>query len=200
MNIIELVDLKKNYGKEEVLFIPSFSFLFGKSYLLIGGNGSGKSTLLRLILGLSEVSGGKVIKNYDKASYVPERFIFPEILRVNQFLALICKLNGSEHKLGLIKDFAKQWKIDENKEIYKLSKGNKQKVLIAQALLTDCKLFVFDEALNGLDLNMQEMLISEISKLTKMGKTVIIATHYAKAFSGNVDYYIELREGNLYFV
>lgn len=196
-NIIEINDLVKKYGKNIVLDIKQFNFKFGNTYLLIGANGAGKSTLIKLIIGLIKESNGKIIVNTKKISYVPERFTFPDALKVYDFLEKLCKVKTKidmKQKINYLVDW---WKIDKNKKLSQLSKGMKQKVLIMQAIILEVDLYIFDEPLNGLDIDSQKDFLLILKHLKKLGKTIIICTHYDKYYSELVSECIYFRGGKI---
>ena len=121
MNTIEIHSLVKSYKKERVLNISTFSFAKGKSYLISGANGSGKSTFLKIVSGLIGYDSGSIKINAKSISYVPERFVFPDFLRVEQFLVLMCNLIGKNKNASEVKLLCERWKLDEKKEVFKLS-------------------------------------------------------------------------------
>lgn len=200
MKTINLFNICKTINNNVILNNIHYSFYEGKVYLLIGCNGSGKSSLIKAILGLYKKTG-EIINGFNNIAYVPERLIFPEYITIWNFLynlGLIRKINKKQlvkniKNLLLYFDLYKM----KNKKLNYLSKGMLQKVLIIQALIQDADLYIFDEALNGLDINMQKKFLNYINKLKKSSKTIIITTHYEKYFEGIYDQKITVEEGKL---
>ena len=195
MIIIE--NLKKYYKKNLVLSIDYFNFKKGKTYLLLGSNGSGKSTLVKSIIGLINYQG-EIIKRCNYIGYVPERF--PEISLIKSKTLLDNLMIVSKKTIGgeIISQFSNFFELDLNKKICALSKGNMQKVMIIQALINNAEVFIFDEAMNGLDKLNQRKLIEIIKVLKQSNKTIIITSHYPDFYNECYDYIVTLVKGKIY--
>lgn len=196
MKIIELVNLTKKY-KYPVLYKLNYEFYDGKTYLIVGENGSGKSTLVKLILGLINPSSGYIKKEVSDISYVPDNLIFPEFLSIKDFLFNLGLIYKVEEKrlVELINELLNRWEIDGGLKLNELSKGMRQKVLLMQAFIMDGSIYIFDEPLNGLDKEMQEVLIDEINKLKRRNKTIIIISHQLNEFENFYDYKLTIKDG-----
>ena len=195
--MIKLENVTKVYGEEEVLKDITYTFEDGLIYLIKGHNGSGKSTLLKIILGLVKPTSGKLHKSSLKVGYIPEKGLFPAFLRVDEFLYGLATLEDNHFPLREVDLLIKEWNLDPKKKIINLSKGNQQKVLIVQALITRAKIFIFDEALSGLDKERQKQFVEAILKLKKDDTVIIISSHYDKYYLNVSDVVLELQEGNL---
>ncbi|MBP5550687.1 MAG: ATP-binding cassette domain-containing protein [Bacilli bacterium] len=193
--IIEIDKLCKYYGKNKVLDIDYFCFLSSYTYLLIGANGAGKSTLIKLIINLIKASRGSIYVYTKYISYVPERFLFPDNIKTYDFLCTLCKVRGFGATNSDVARELEWWGIDKDKNINALSKGMKQKVLIIQAIIEDSELYIFDEPLNGLDPNSQADFIQVIKNLKRLGKTIIVCTHYDKYYASVFDYLVYFNGG-----
>lgn len=201
MKIIEMENLNKSYGKNCVLSNISISFDYGKCYMIIGVNGVGKSTFLKCILGVSKINSGSIKRNYSRLGYVPEKLILPGGLQVFEFLKMLALLKGMAQKEinKKIEDDLTIWKLNEkkNSKIGSLSKGMHQKLIIIQALLDNPDLVVFDEVLNGLDIEMQKLLFSLIREMKKNKVTIILTSHYPKEYDEVVDEVLEIKNGKI---
>ena len=195
--IIEINNLTKRYGKNIALDIDSFVFYEKNTYLLIGANGAGKSTLIKLIIGVIKASSGNVLVNTKRIAYVPERFSYPDNISAFDFLDKLCKVKTKEKMIDKINYMLDWWDIDKKKKIGNLSKGMKQKVLIIQAILIEEDLYIYDEPLNGLDINAQGDFLNMLKRLKELGKTIIVCTHYDKYYSSFFDYSIYFNEGKI---
>jgi ABC-type multidrug transport system ATPase subunit len=197
--MIKIDSLVKRYDRRTILNIHSFRFLKGMSYLLIGENGSGKSTLIKMMLRLVKPDCGTIDLKTNEIGFIPEKVYFPEFSTVKQFLKNLCLIRKFDDKEAdaRIDFFMQEWDL-ENKQLSKLSKGMRQKVLIIQAIMHMPKLYIFDEPLNGLDKVMQKKFLAYIQKLRLHKKTIIIATHYPKYYQGMGDIKVNLINGELY--
>lgn len=197
MKIINLINLSKSY-RNPVINNISYSFIKGKTYLLVGENGSGKTTLIKLIMGFISPTSGKIEKLTKSISYVPDNLSFPDFLNVNEFLINLGNIYGLNNISDEITDLANDWELDCSLKLSELSKGMRQKVLIIQAFLKAGDVYIFDEPLNGLDKKMQELLSEKIKVLKNEEKTIIIISHQINIFSSLIDVILEIKDGKLY--
>jgi len=198
MNMIEIKNVVKEYNQRRILDINYFAFEKGKTYLIVGENGSGKTTLLKLILQLIKPNTGEIILNTKRIGFVPERIKFPEFVKVSHFLRAILEIRrytDLEIKLK-IKDMLEKWEL-EDKYIYSLSKGMRQKLAIIQAIIHAPNLYIFDEPLNGLDKKSQQKFMEYLRYLKMHKQTIIVTTHYYQLYRESLDYIIEIDEGKL---
>lgn len=195
--MIIIRNLKKYYKKNLVLDIEYFHFQKNKTYLILGANGSGKSTLIKSIIGLINYQGS-IIKNYNVLGYVPERFPEISLIRTNALLNNLMLESKKTIREEIISQFSDFFELDVNKKICFHSKGNMQKVIILQALINNASIFIFDEALNGLDKKNQERLKTILKILKDNNKTIIIASHYPDYYNDCYDYVVHLRQGKIY--
>ena len=201
MSKIKLYNISKSYKNKTVLKDVTIEFNSNNIYMIVGGNGSGKSTLLKIIIGLIKPDYGKVEKDKLKIGYVPERYLLPEYIKIKEYLYIL----GSIRKVNKnilnkrIDELLKEWELYDYKEykLKQLSKGMLQKVVILQALIHDPDVYIFDEALNGLDIKMQEKLIKCIYNLKQDNKIIIITSHYPKMYEEFVDIVYEIDNFNL---
>lgn len=199
--VIQLANISKNYGNNKVLDDISLEFKKGTVYLLVGENGSGKTTILKVILGLITYHGTKTIHCSD-IGYVPDQLHFPYYIRLYDFiynLGLIKSIKQEKMKT-MLELLLLEWEVlpHINKRISELSKGTKQKILIIQAMLANPEIYIFDEALNGLDQAMQMKLLDFIKAMKEAGKTIIITSHYFAMYKQLIDKVIYLKDGKCY--
>jgi ABC-2 type transport system ATP-binding protein len=177
--LIAVENLSKRFGRRLAVDNVSFELARGQILGLLGPNGSGKSTILRMLVGyLRPTSGSVSIAGYDvvkqgrlartQIGYVPEDVPLYEALRVDEFLNLMAGLKGlpkSEFGLALERVCDKlNLNAVRKSPIRTLSRGFRQRVAIAQALLTEPPLIILDEPTNGLDprqiIECRELLLS----------------------------------------
>ena len=197
--MILIKNLKKKYKNNLILDIDSFHFEKGKSYLVVGSNGSGKSTLIKCILGINRLDCGDIKVNTNNISYIPEKYYFPDFCTIDKFLLNILSLYSLEINKDLIDYYTSLFNIEKTRYLNKLSKGMQQKVLIIQSLIHNANLFIFDEPLNGLDVNSQNIFFDIIDKLKDGVNTVIITTHYPAFYKNKYDYIIKLNNRKLIY-
>ena len=192
--MIRITDLKKNYKRKNVLNIRDLSINEGEIFGLVGNNGAGKTTLLRLMLDLIRADEGEVLsygnnvsktevwKDYT-ASYLDEGFLI-EYLTPEEFLGFIADeyrltKEDLDSRLALLGDFFNGEVLGQSKKyIRDFSKGNRQKIGVASALITEPKVLILDEPFNSLDPTSQILLKRILSAYNrKSGATMIISSH-----------------------
>lgn len=186
MNVIEIKNLTKNYGKARGVTNVNLNVEQGEIFGFIGPNGAGKSTTIRTLLGLiSPTSGSATIfgKNCNDApevrmevGYLPSEVFYYDNMRVIDLL----KYSASFYKKDCtkrIKELAEVMDLDLKKKIDDLSFGNKKKVGIVQGLLHEPKLIILDEPTSGLDPLMQQKFFELIEQENKKGATVFFSSH-----------------------
>lgn len=191
--MIKADNLHKTYNKDiHALGGVSFEVQRGEVCGYIGTNGAGKSTTLKILCGILPFDEGSVqigglsipggedgIKKI--TGYVPETAEMFNSLTVNEFFGFIRDLRGigEEESRRRAVYFADLYSFTEylDESIGKLSKGNKQKVLITSALLHNPDILLFDEPLNGLDAFSIMIFQDMVVKLAERGKTILYSSH-----------------------
>lgn len=187
MNVIEINNLTKYYGKSRGIVDVSFNVEEGEIFGFIGPNGAGKSTTIRTLLSLiyptsgsAKIFGRDCIKNAPEIAkeigYLPSEVFYYDKMRVIDLL----KYSASFYKKDCskrIKDLAEIMDLDIKKRIDDLSFGNKKKVGIVQALLHEPKLIILDEPTSGLDPLMQQKFFDLLLEENKKGATVLLSSH-----------------------
>ncbi|MEG2788054.1 MAG: ABC transporter ATP-binding protein [Romboutsia sp.] len=210
--IIEIKDLKMNYGDKEVLKGINLDIYKGNIIGYIGSNGAGKSTTIKILLGLVKGYSGNVSifgKNIEdeeneykeKIGYVPEIAKLYESLTAREYLTFTGQIYGLEYEKSDEKalNLMEVLGIGEayNSRLASFSKGMKQKVVIISALLHNPDILFLDEPLSGLDAN-SVLLIKEIlQKLKEDGKTIFYSSHIMEVVEKLSDRIILLNEGNI---
>lgn len=192
--MIKVTNIIKTYNKKTVLNISDLTINNGEIFGLVGNNGAGKTTLLRLLLDLIRAEKGEVRsedhivakteewKEYT-ASYLDEGFLI-DYLTPEEFFGFIAeeyRINKEElnRRLTEFSDFFNGEVLGQSRKyIRDFSKGNKQKIGIASALITEPGVLILDEPFNSLDPTSQillKRLLSDYNRRT--GATVIISSH-----------------------
>jgi ABC-2 type transport system ATP-binding protein len=186
MNIIEIKNLTKNYGKSRGIINVSLNVEQGEVFGFIGPNGAGKSTTIRTLLGLirptsgsAEIFGKSCTTNPEvrkEVGYLPSEVFYYDNMRVIDLL----KYSASFYKKDCTKrinELAEIMDLDLKKKIDDLSFGNKKKVGIVQGLIHEPKLIILDEPTSGLDPLMQQKFFELIALENKKGATVFLSSH-----------------------
>lgn len=187
MNIIEVNNLTKSYGKSRGIADVSFNVEEGEIFGFIGPNGAGKSTTIRTLLGLIHpTSGGAKIFGKDCIQYAPEiakeiGYLPSEVFYYDNMKVIdLLKYSASFYKKDCSKrmmELAETMDLDLGKKIDDLSFGNKKKVGIVQGLLHEPKLIILDEPTSGLDPLMQQKFFDLLVEENKKGATVLLSSH-----------------------
>ena len=176
-------NVTKSYNETPALRGVSLEVPTGAVFGLLGPNGAGKSTLLKLVMGFIAANGGQIQcqASPQHIGYLPERPSFPETARVDDYLRTAASLAGLRgrahrdavaavlHTVGL-SDMA-------GRRIRTCSKGMRQRLAVAQALIGDPALLLLDEPAAGLDPAGQVQMRNLILSLQQAGKTVVLSTH-----------------------
>lgn len=176
---VEIKGLIKNYGSTEVFGGLNLTVKANKVTVIMGASGSGKTTLLNCIAGLTPYDGE--ISGVNGASFVFQEDRLVPFMSVYENLdfTLQKSVNKAERKekiLAMIKSVGLEDKINSIPD--ELSGGQKKRVSLARAFLSDSNLILMDEPLNSLDLGLKIKIAQLIETLTKkFNKTVIFVTH-----------------------
>ena len=177
---IRIEKLMKKYHQTIIFQDIDLIINHEKYNFLVGSNGTGKTTLIKCLLGEVKYDGKIDIGNATIA-YVPERVHLPDYMSAYNFLVLLAKTDYQ--KLSTICDkvkyYLKLFSLENyrNKPICKLSQGNRQKLILIQALIKDSDIYIFDEPLTGLDIHAQKVFLDELRKKKKQKKLILISTH-----------------------
>jgi len=204
---IEVKNVSKSYGQQKALNNVSFSLKKGEIVGFLGPNGAGKSTLMKILTGyISDFEGEVLVSDFDlrthkieaqkNIGYLPEHnplYLEMYIKEYLQFHAEIHKISKSEIekmivKVGLLPE--------AHKKISQLSKGYRQRVGIAAALLHNPEVLILDEPTTGLDPN-QLLEIRNLIKEVGKEKTVLFSTHIMQEVDAICDRVILIHKGKI---
>ena len=210
--LLEVRNITKTYGLQKALDNVSLDIPRGQVVGLLGPNGAGKSTLMRSILGYLPTDGGTVTFDgmdvrdggddlRSRMGYLPEHNPLYREMYVREFLDFIADLHGIKGRQ------ARNAKVEEivtrvgltpeaHKRIAALSKGYRQRVGLAQAILHDPELLILDEPTSGLD----PLQLKDIRALIRSfgeNRTVILSTHIMQEVEAMCDRVIMIKQGRI---
>ena len=181
--------VNKFYGKQQALTDVSFSLNKGEIVGFLGPNGAGKSTLMKIITCYLEQDSGKVqvcdldtveqnLKVKEKIGYLPENNPLYTDMYIKEYLTFVGQIYKVENLNNRITEIIQQTGLtdEKSKKIGELSKGFKQRVGLAAALIHNPEILILDEPTTGLDPN-QLVEIRNLIKEVGENKTVLLSTH-----------------------
>lgn len=201
---VKIEHINKSFSKQQVLRDVNLEIPEGQVLGLLGPNGAGKSTLMKILLGLWKADGGTV-QVPQRIGYLPENNPLYDEMYVSEYLQFMAglTLNGAATKREALNGEAINSLIDrvgltpeKHKHIRELSKGYRQRVGLAQALLGDPQLLILDEPTTGLDPN---QLVEIRSLIRSLGhdRTVILSTHIMQEVREMCDRVVILDHGEI---
>jgi len=188
-NIIEIQNLSKSYGTIKALDQVTLNVPKGSIYGYLGPNGAGKTTTMKILVGLLRYFDGSVkifgqevktdtVEVNKRIGFLPDAEM-PKNDSIHRFLSLTAKMNGINNRENRISELLNQLGLRKlrNRKIGNLSKGQRQRVGLVNALLNDPELLILDEPNNGLDPIARTRVLSLLKDLAKSGKTILLSSH-----------------------
>ncbi|GAA0109520.1 ABC transporter ATP-binding protein [Clostridium tertium] len=207
MEAIKITNLTKSYGKSRGIKNVNLEIKEGEIYGFIGPNGAGKSTTIKTllnfifptsgsakILGKDIVSESKLIKEF--TSYVPSEVRYYSDVKVKDILNYAASF-FDYYDDQYLNELCSELEVELDKKIEELSLGNKKKVAIVQALLSNPKIVILDEPTNGLDPLIQQKLFNILLKEKAKGKTIFLSSHNLSEIEKFCDRVAVIKEGEI---
>lgn len=207
--MIEIVNLKKSFGRLDVLNGVDLSVSAGRITGIVGPNGAGKSTLLKSLLGLIRPNEGEIridgrVVGDDESyrarvGYMPQMGRFPENLSARELFETMRGLRGADVPIDdeLVASFGLAEHLD--KPLRNLSGGTRQKVNACLALLFRPSLVILDEPTAGLDPRSSATLKDKLHALRAAGVTIVVASHIMSELEELCDDVVVLLDGRIYY-
>ncbi|MCK5774977.1 MAG: ABC transporter ATP-binding protein [Bacteroidales bacterium] len=206
---INIVGLSIKYNQQQVLDEVSFSLEPGKITALIGPNGAGKSTCMRILGGFVKPDSGHFLIDGQKKTdfqslrentgYLIETPDFYAYLNANDNLKLLQSIRTKENRVKELLQLVGLSDIG-TKKISEFSKGMKQRLGIAQALIGNPSFLILDEPFHGLDIEVKEAMMAIVKKMAKeRHKAILISSHLLSDLEKMADNFVLLNKGIVHF-
>lgn len=201
--------VSKSYGPQKVLNNISFEAKKGEILGFLGPNGAGKTTTMKIICGYTEADQGSVLvcgldvnqealEVKSSIGYLPENNPLYGYMYIKEYLGFIARLHGLSPRRQHIEDMIERTGLsrERHKQIRMLSKGYRQRVGLAQALIHDPDVLILDEPTSGLDPNQLEDIRGLIKEIGQE-KTVLFSSHIMQEVQALCDRVIIINKGEL---
>jgi Cu-processing system ATP-binding protein len=206
---IALDSVSKRYGGREVVHGITLTVPAGESLALVGPNGAGKTTLMKMILGVTRPSAGRVrlhgvdpcasfcAASRSSIGYLPENVAFNGAMTGAELLAFYARLKGEA--VSVCERLLARVGLSEaaSRRVRTYSKGMRQRLGLAQALLGRPRLLVLDEPTSGLDPTLREHFYRILAEQHSAGTTALISSHALTEIEGRVDRIAIVKDGSL---
>ena len=206
---IEVKNLLKVYGEQKAVNDISFKVSKGEIVGFLGPNGAGKSTTMKIITGYLEKTSGEAyvcgmnvadqpLETKKKIGYLPELNALYYDMYVREYLAFVAEIHKIENQKSKIESVIELTglTVESKKKIGQLSKGYKQRVGLAAALIHEPEVLILDEPTSGLDPN-QIIEIRDVIKKQGKDKTVLFSSHILQEVEAICDRVIIINKGEL---
>lgn len=201
--LLEVRNVRKSFGRRQVLRDVSFQLSRGQIIGITGENGAGKTTLLRIIVGLLAPDGGTVVGGA-RIGYCPQDLAVFETLTVSENFSFFAAAYGLERRrsgtswVDAMNELCRRFRFAsyQNALVSSLSGGTKQKLNFSLAVLHDPGLLILDEPYSGFDWETYLQFWEYAEERKSMGLSILVVSHFVYDRS-KFDGVLELREGSL---
>lgn len=205
--IIKVENLTKDYGSGRGIFDVSLRVAKGETLGFLGPNGAGKTTTIRQLVGFQEPQKGSTrileldcfkdrCKIMESVGYLPGEVNFPQGLKAKDVLDVVKTIKGMKDK-GREEELLKLFPIDLKNSTKKMSVGEKRKLAIIVAFISDPDILILDEPSSGLDPNMQRVFIDFILEEKRRGKTILLSSHMFDEVGALCDRIVIIKDGRI---
>ena len=209
MNVIEIQNLVRRYGKHDAVDGLSLSVPAGKCYGFFGRNGAGKTTTIKCLLNLLRPDSGAArvfgldprkdeVAVKSRLAYVPDMVAFYPWMTVRDTLEYLASFRTNWNS-DIEADLLQRFQLDANKKTTSLSKGQRTQLALIGAICPEPELLVLDEPTSGLDPIVRREFIETVIGAYQTGdpgrRTVFVSTHLISEFEGLIDKFTIIEEG-----
>ena len=204
---LRISGLVKHYGRVQALRGIDLEVRRGEVFGFLGPNGSGKTTTIRCIVDLLRPTTGRIevlgldprrdgVRVRSRVAYMPGELRLPERQTGHQLVAAIARLRGGLDD-GRKRELAERLGLDLSRRVRDLSSGNRRKVGLLLAFLSNAELLVLDEPTNGLDPLMQHEFLRMVREAREAGTTIFLSSHVLSEVQRAADRVAVLRSGRV---
>ena len=207
MNVIEVSKLTKDYGHGRGVVDVDLSVKKGETVGFLGPNGAGKSTTMRHLMGFSKPESGEVrimgldcCRDHDKVlemvGYLPGEVALPDGLTGRQFIQMMRGMRNDPEN-DRTEELLETFKLDPDVGVKRMSIGEKRKLAVVAAFMSDPEVLLLDEPTSGLDPVMQEVFIDFVREEKRKGKTILLSSHIFSEVEALCDRIAIIKDGRL---
>ena len=207
MSVIKVNGLTKDYGHGRGIFDVTFDVKKGETLGFLGPNGAGKSTTMRHLMGFSKQhSGSASINGMDcrlhhndilrSVGYLPGEVALPDGLTGRQFIEMMLEMRNVKDK-ERSEELLERFKLVPDRSVKRMSIGEKRKLAVVTAFMSDPEVLLLDEPTSGLDPIMQEVFIDFIREEKKRGKTILLSSHIFSEVEALCDRIAIIKDGKI---
>ncbi len=196
---MKLNKLHLSRSKQVILQHVSAEFPVPGVVVLLGANGAGKSTLLSVLAGVSQVDSGSIeMGRLNDVFLMPEPAAFYPQLTVTEQLEMVANLNQKNHVDQVVNSAIEHWKLNPvaSKLTKHLSLGYRQRLSLAQLMVSEADLLLLDEPMNGMDPEVVAVFKSQINQW-KVSKCIVMATHIMHEAQEMADWVVVMHQGRV---
>ena len=205
--MINVNNLTHDYGHGRGVFDVDLAVSKGETLGFLGPNGAGKSTTMRHLMGFSKPQKGSVsiagldctknsAKIMQRVGYLPGEVALPDGLNGWQFLKMMKDMRGVKDD-KLTQELLRRFELDPSGSVKRMSIGEKRKLAVAAAFMSDPDILLLDEPTSGLDPIMQEVFIDFIREQKQKGKTILLSSHIFSEVEALCDRIAIIKDGRL---
>lgn len=207
MSMIDVKKLTKDYGHGRGIFDVSLDVHKGETLGFLGPNGAGKSTTMRHLMGFSKPQSGQAFINgldcskkhhkiLESVGYLPGEVALPDGLNGWGFIKMMGKMRSNTQK-DRTAELLERFRLDPSGSVRKMSIGEKRKLAVVAAFMSDPDILLLDEPTSGLDPMMQEVFIDFIREEKKKGKTILLSSHIFSEVEALCDRITIIKDGKI---
>lgn len=201
--LIEFRDVTKNYGRSRGVLDLSVKIEEGQIVGLLGPNGCGKTTMIKLAMGLLQPDKGEVLlggelprKSMDLVSYLPEKTYLYNWMSMKEAFQLFSTFYA-DFSAEKAQDILKELRIESDQPLRTMSKGMQEKAQLSLVMGRQCRLYILDEPMGGVDPLSREQILREILVNYNPGSAMLLSTHMVSEVESVFERVLFMKDGKI---